>query len=437
MKLRSKNDSRRGQAAIMMTMSIVVTLGLLGMVVDMGWAYWRKQAAKTAADAAVMGAVMSVANIHSFTCSTPDVVCQSDTACPADPVSPPANLMQSGCLYAKQNGFRNYDRQTVTMAGNIGLSPVTGVQPSYWVSATVTEKQPMLFSAILGQQWAFLRARSTAGIFTHPAGACIYALSPVQVGIKVNGGTQVNSACGMYVDSSDPAAFTAGGSSNISAKEIDVVGNWVNNGGAVVTPSPTTNAPVTPDPFAYVAPPNYDPGRCDSTGITETSTIIMPSDHRYIVCNGGFNMNSNKHLTLKSGIYILKGGGIDWKNGTLDADGPVTFYLTGGFAGISVNGTMDVNLSAPTTGAYRGLLFFLDRTIVLNTLTFNGGAGQQLNGTLYFPSSPLNYSGGSASVQTFTALVASQIVFIGTSNFADDTGGSRTGLGQPTIAWLE
>ena len=38
-------------------MSMLVMCGLLGLVVDVGWANWRKEACKTAAEAAAQAAV--------------------------------------------------------------------------------------------------------------------------------------------------------------------------------------------------------------------------------------------------------------------------------------------------------------------------------------------------------------------------------------------
>src|SRR2546427_402181 len=96
----------RGQAAIFATLSLLVSLGTVGLVVDVGWGYFRKQAAKTAADsaatAAVMAAVAATTSVG-YTCGL-TVSCVTDTACPASPTTPPSDALQSGCLYAKQNG---------------------------------------------------------------------------------------------------------------------------------------------------------------------------------------------------------------------------------------------------------------------------------------------------------------------------------------------
>ena len=48
--------NRKGQTAIMFTLALIPLFGMLGLVVDMGWANFRKQAAQAAADAAAEAA---------------------------------------------------------------------------------------------------------------------------------------------------------------------------------------------------------------------------------------------------------------------------------------------------------------------------------------------------------------------------------------------
>ena len=79
----------------------------------------------------------------------------------------------------------------------------------------------------------------------------------------------------------------------------------------------------------------------------------MPSDGIFVVC-GGYNINSNRTVTIPAGTYVFTSGSIDWKNGTLKATGGVTFFMTGTFAGISINGNVTTDLSAPTSGPWKG-----------------------------------------------------------------------------------
>jgi hypothetical protein len=76
-----------------------------------------------------------------------------------------------------------------------------------------------------------------------------------------------------------------------------------------------------------------------------------------------------------------------------------------------------VNLSASTAGPLAGVLFFQDRTVktsLPNTLLENSSA--PLNGLLYFPTTKVFYSGGSASSPGPTIIVADTVGFLGACN---------------------
>lgn len=424
----------------MIALSLVPILGMIGLAWDLGWAYYRKQCAQTAANSAAIGAVMAVSGASSYsTCNSNGLTCQTATACAANPALPGNNLV-NGCLYAKQNGFVNSGSQTVTMTahGPDGITPPSGgVSPAYWVSATVTETEPPLFSAVLGMGKSTVAARSTAGVFLASAGACIYALDPAGTGLDAGGTPDVEASCGIWVDSNDASAMRVGGSSAVvNSTKITIVGNYTTNGHPTINPTPLVGQPWTADPFANVALPAV-PNRCDSSsGIPNSPT--MPSDGFYVVCGGGFSMSGNPTVTLPAGTYVLNSGSIDLHNGTLTGTG-VTFYLTGSFSGITINGNVNINLSAPTSGALKGLLFFQDRTMAIGAFSskINGGSNTILNGSLYFPTTDLTYSGGSATTATATAIVAYDIAFQGTSYFAADPYGAVNGLGGITYAIVE
>src|SRR5580704_5735194 len=91
-------NKRRGQAALFVTMTIPITFGLIGLVVDVGWCYWRKEACLTAAQSAASAAATNANSSSTY-------AVQANTACPATlSASVP---LQAACLYATQNGFTN------------------------------------------------------------------------------------------------------------------------------------------------------------------------------------------------------------------------------------------------------------------------------------------------------------------------------------------
>ena len=97
-----------------------------------------------------------------------------------------------------------------------------------------------------------------------------------------------------------------------------------------------------------------------------------------------------------------------------------TFYNTfdaslHSYAPISLAGNLPISLSATTSGALAGMLFFQDRNApVGGAQSFTGNANTTLTGALYFPRSQLeNYTGNSSTGIQNIAIVADTISLTG------------------------
>src|SRR5262249_34372962 len=80
-----------------------------------------------------------------------------------------------------------------------------------------------------------------------------------------------------------------------------------------------------------------------------------------------------------------------------------------------------VHLSAPTSGDYKGVLFFgdPDNTYASNNPNkFNGTAGSTLTGALYFPNQAVQYLGNYTGVNGCMRIVARIIAFTGNTNMS-------------------
>ncbi len=103
---------------------------------------------------------------------------------------------------------------------------------------------------------------------------------------------------------------------------------------------------------------------------------------------------------------MISGGNLTINgNATVTGTG-VTFYFTNG-ATISVSGSASLQLTAPTTGPYAGILFFQDPNDTNPPLL--GGVGNILSGVLYFPKAPLTLLGSSS----IGAIVAQSLTLSG------------------------
>lgn len=210
--MRLKSTRQRGQALLMVTLALFAMFGLIGLAVDLGWAFFTKKAARAAADAAALAAAeQAIADMPTPTgpfasCPTA-VTCTGPTPVPC--TSATRNLV-NGCLYAQQNGFTvggNRGHQNVTIASDIG-SPLIPFTPGdttnfyslptayYWVTVRVSESIPQLFSAILGNPLATSSARATAVVINQDvtgslillnrAKDCVYLGNKISCGLDFN-----------------------------------------------------------------------------------------------------------------------------------------------------------------------------------------------------------------------------------------------------------
>src|SRR5208282_6269125 len=87
--MKKLRGARRGQALLLVTLSLFAMCGLLGLAVDLGWSYFVKKSAQNAADAAALAAAYQALNV-------PNGETQASFA---------GSQFSSAAIYAQQNGF--------------------------------------------------------------------------------------------------------------------------------------------------------------------------------------------------------------------------------------------------------------------------------------------------------------------------------------------
>lgn len=417
-------NSRSGQTLILFSMAIIPLFGVIGLVVDVGWMYFRKEAAQAAADATATStaaaAYQAAGTGGAITCATTGVKCYSDPH-PCDyPVPTTAgDNVQAGCMYADKNGFDNNGRQGVTIQSGVGHAPTSsGVTVEYWAIARVSERVPQLFSAVLGFGNGMVTARATTGAFQSTAGGCVIALNrTLPNAVLVSGNASVTTGCGVYVNSNNGGAVNINGGATITTtggSKTEIVGGCSGCSGNV-SPAPDTGVAAFGDPLAQLSPPNV--GSCTDGG----SGIILgghdsqeiTSGTMGVIC-GGINLGSHASLTLDPGLYIIKGGITVGAQATITGNGVTLYVLTGG---VTMNGGATINLQAPSTGDWQGILFYQDRSDTTAS-SLVGGTGEAMNGVLYFPAAALTYTGNAGVVATRTTIIGDTITLSGTPSIS-------------------
>jgi hypothetical protein len=218
------------------------------------------------------------------------------------------------------------------------------------------------------------------------------------------------------VDSNAKTALTVSGTTKVTAGSILVVGGVSQSGSPTLSPAPTTGVAAAPDPLANLPAPstagltNY--GEVSYSSGTHT---LHPGIYTSITASG------SARLTLTAGVYILEGGGLTVSGSGVVSGTGVMLYNTsssyptsgGTYGSITISNSGILNLTAPTTGPYAGVVIFQDRSNT-KTLTLSGSAFVEGTGNIVYAPNAQVFLSGSANLQG--ALVAGTLSLSGNSD---------------------
>jgi hypothetical protein len=145
---------------------------------------------------------------------------------------------------------------------------------------------------------------------------------------------------------------------------------------------------------------------------------------------------------MNPGVYIINGGSFNIGGNVQLTGTGVTIVLTGSgsnYATATIGNGANVTLSAPTTGATAGMVFFGDpKGPTTNTESFEGGASEKLTGALYFPHQTVAYSNGTTTPTTCTQLIGWHLQFKGGASFNSNCANAGTkGIGSSPSVLVE
>jgi len=178
----------------MVTVGLTFLMGIMGLVVDVGWGYFRKQVGQAAVDSAVLAAMVQATKLSSstlFNCGSNGVVCQDPTPCTA---ATDGTVIATACQYAIKNGVA---ADKIYISANT-TSPHNGVNVSYWLTATTSEGLSLGFLRMIGASSATVGASASGGVIVHngSGGGCLYSLDPRSTAsLHVGGASLTSTTC--------------------------------------------------------------------------------------------------------------------------------------------------------------------------------------------------------------------------------------------------
>jgi hypothetical protein len=411
-----KNEA--GQALVFAAVGLAVLMGFAGLGIDMGMLRYQKRLQQTAADA---GALAGANNLGKGGVT--------------------AGAQNASSLNGFTDGTNNV---TVTVHNGPTSGPHTG--DNKYVEVLVTAVQPTYFMRVLGINSQTVTARAVATNLSGATtgGGCLYTLGPptAAIGVDINGNATLNATtCGIADNGNyDPKGCAL----TVNAGTFGVAGTDIGNTcdpphcSDQAGPCPAYGMPAATDPLSSLTPPcspctggsaiSIDGnGNFSGSGVTYSNGVytVSPGTYSSITISG---TGSGSSVVFSSGTYIIDGaGGLTIPGNATISGGDVTFYFTGS-ATINMTGTPSIQLTAPSSGQYAGILMYQDPADTNTTGPSLGGtSGSNFTGVLYFPKDTITFFGTNNSSVNVGVVVAYSMVLSGTP-----TVNLKGGAGLPT-----
>lgn len=414
---RGIHRSRRGSVAIIVAITMPIAIGMLALGSEIVFLLYKQRQMQSAADAAALGGATALQAGH-----------------------PTLGIEARGTT-----GFLGF----VDGAGGVSVAvnrpPLSGVQAGNSSAVEVIIAQPYITKLVSliysGPFTVSARAVAIVGGGT----ACVLQLdSTASPGVTMNNGAVVNlTACGLVVDSTSTIALSMSGGAQLNATAVSVVGQALINNGATINPSSAlkTSQSSVADPYASVAPPSYS-GCSNGTNKSYThSNAGLQTVNPGVWCNG-VSFTNDAIIKMNPGVYVIDRGTFSVGGAVVMTGTGVTIFLTSStgssYATATVNNGANVTLSAPTSGATAGIVFFGDRRAPKsNTIDLSGGAQINVSGALYFPTQKVLFQNGVNNPSGCTQLIAGTLQLVGGSKFQNNCPAGISGIGSSRSTLVE
>ena len=380
---RSLARCESGSTAVFFAFGSIVFLGMAALTADVGMLYYTQARLQASAEAAALAAAKRLpdqasAQAQGLSLAGKNVPVSFGTVTQSVDVQP-------GTFDSTHNSF-----VATTVSPN-------AVQVSAHRSAPNGNAVGLWFGTVFGSGSADVSAKAIA--LHAPPKTCLYALDPTAAAaLDIKGSSIVTiQNCGVQVDSSSSQALNVSNNATLTAKTICVDGGASGS----TSPPPSTGCSPKPDPLSYLPAPT--PSTCVTAG---SSGTFFPGTY----C-GNLTLSG---ATLNAGVYYIQGGALSFK-GTVSGSG-VMFYLDKN-SSFSVTSSASINVSGPTSGTYKGIVFFQARDTPSSTTdTITGGGTILIDGTVYVPSAALKLA-GSTGTANVGFVVANTVNTVGSTTF--------------------
>lgn len=406
-----------GAALPMVALSMTSLLGFVALAVDLSNGYLTGQRLQGAADSAAMAAAENLAQTNA----------EGGTALKYARLNMPV-AEHGEVLAASDVRLGRWDSVNRTFTAS--ATPANAV--SVTTRRTEANGNPLktFFAGVIG--FNQIELSRTAIAFFQPSqnGNCVLALRRTGIGIEVNslGGIRTN-RCDVYANSSSSNSMITNSGGTITAQDgqICAVGTVSGTG---YSPAARTRCALAPDPLATLPEPTLP-------SCLHTSKVVVGSGSRTLnpgrYCKG-LELLAGSNVTFNPGTYIIEGDKFTVNAGAVATGSGVTFIMNNKDALILINQDSRIRVTAPASGPYAGVAFYVSRRITDYVKhEINSDSASFVNGAIYIPTGQLyvNSRGQMFSPGNCTSIVAFDVYVNSGSSIFLDTNYSGCGLSPP------
>jgi hypothetical protein len=384
-----------------MALAAPALIGAAGLSVETGYWFYLQKSAQKAADVAAYAGAVTLRNGGASSAAKTEAAA--------------AVLAETGLL-----GYATPD-ETVTSASPPSSGSNLGNDRA--MEVTINYEAPRFFSSIFNNAPVLASVRSVAA-YQQGAKACLLALDIDDARALELTGSSVSTllACEVMSNSISPESIYMSGNGALTTDCANAVGGVVVKAPGFDLTLADCDAPREDmaralDPYADVPEPNLSGLPCSAVGAATAIDAGAGGVKRFC---GGLALTADRDFA--PGVYVVDGGVFQINAGANITGDGVTFFLTNN-AVAQFNGSATINLSAPTSGTYAGLLIMADRDDDGLVHQFNGAASSQLTGAIYTPASQTVFNGNFSGSDGCMQIVAAKVKVSGNLNLETDCAG--------------
>jgi Flp pilus assembly protein TadG len=396
-----------GSVAIQIGIMFIAIIGFVSLAAEIGLVLLKHREMQSTADSAAVSAATALTTGY------------------------PADYRVEARAVASASGFTDgVSDVRITINSPPTQGPSIGAANA--VEVIVAQPQAVYLMKLFGRSTVDVGARAVA-VMGSGSGCALQLTAGASIGVSITNGAVVNLVqCGLGVNATGSSALSMSGGAVVNAQAVTVVGRASITNGAVINPSSAlkTLQSATADPYASVPLPAFSGCSNGSNKSYGHSNAGLQTLNPGIWCKGVSFTNDAK-IKLNPGVYFVDRGNFNVGGAVVMTGAGVTIVLTSstgsGYATVTIGNGANVTLSAPTSGATAGLVFYGDRRApASNTIDLGGGALLNFTGAIYFPTQLVKFSNGISNPSGCTQLIAGTIQFTGGARFQNNCGGSGT-----------